>query len=82
MAGPTPAELVRRSALYLERHGVQSPTANAEALLMHVLGRDRGYLYAYPEVEISERITSRYLQSVDERATGKPTQYIPGHQEF
>jgi len=62
--------------------GVPSPELAAELLLMHILGRDRGYLYAYPEAEISEEITRRYFQSVAERATGKPTQYITGHQEF
>jgi len=66
----------------LVESGVPSPQLAAELLLMHVLGRDRGYLYAYPEAEISEEVTSRYFQSVEERATGKPTQYITGHQEF
>jgi release factor glutamine methyltransferase len=61
---------------------VPSPQLAAELLLMHVLGCDRSYLYAYPEVELSEEIASRYFRSVAERATGKPTQYITGHQEF
>ncbi|PYU93150.1 MAG: peptide chain release factor N(5)-glutamine methyltransferase [Acidobacteria bacterium] len=75
-------EALKTGLKTLVESGVPSPELAAELLLMHVLGRDRGYLYAYPEVEISEQITSRYLQSVDERATGKPTQYITGHQEF
>jgi len=66
----------------LVESGVPSPQLAAELLLMHVLGRDRGYLYAYPEAEISEEITGRYFQSVAERSTGKPTQYITGRQEF
>ena len=32
----------------LVESGVPSPQLAAELLLMHVLGRDRGYLYAYP----------------------------------
>ena len=66
----------------LVESGVPSPELAAELLLMHILRRDRGYLYAHPEAEISEEITRRYFQSVEERATGKPTQYITGHQEF
>ena len=49
---------------------------------MHVLGHDRGYLHAHPEVEISPDLTDRFFGLIDERVTGKPTQYITGHQEF
>ena len=41
-----PAEVLRRASAYLDRHGVQSPDATAEILLMHVLGTDRAGLYA------------------------------------
>ena len=41
-----PAEVVRRAAGYLERHGVESPEPTAERLLSHVLGTDRAGLYA------------------------------------
>src|SRR5438876_676086 len=75
-------EALKTGLKTLVESGVPSPELAAELLLMHILGRDRGYLYAYPEVEISEEITRRYFQSVEERATGKPTQYITGHQEF
>ncbi len=65
----------------LERH-VPSAQLAAELLLMHVLGCDRGYLHAHPERELSAESTERYMQLIAERATGKPTQYITGHQEF
>ena len=54
----------------------------AELLLMHVLGCDRAYLYTHPEVRLTEPATRRYLELIDERSTGKPTQYLTGHQEF
>ncbi|MGO9271325.1 MAG: peptide chain release factor N(5)-glutamine methyltransferase [Terriglobia bacterium] len=54
----------------------------SELLLMHVLGCDRAYLYTHPEIQLSETATRRYLELIDERSTGKPTQYITGHQEF
>jgi len=54
----------------------------SELLLMHVLGCDRAYLYTHPELQLPEAATRRYLELVDERSTGKPTQYITGHQEF
>lgn len=49
---------------------------------MHVLGRDRSYLYAHPELELSCRELSRYDESLARRASGEPLQYITGHQEF
>jgi len=49
---------------------------------MHVLGCDRGYLYSHPEINIPPETVDRYFRLVAERATGKPTQYITGHQEF
>ncbi|HKS95776.1 MAG TPA: peptide chain release factor N(5)-glutamine methyltransferase [Terriglobia bacterium] len=61
---------------------VPSAQLAAELLLMHVLGRDRSYLYTNPEVELAPDATERYFRLVAERATGKPTQYITGHQEF
>src|SRR5262245_22468902 len=61
---------------------VPSPRLNAELLLMFVLGRERAYLYAHPERELSEEDQARYDEVIRERARGCPTQYITGHQEF
>jgi release factor glutamine methyltransferase len=61
---------------------VPSPRLNAELLLMFVLGRDRAYLYAYPERELNEEEQTAYEEVIRERARGCPTQYITGHQEF
>ncbi len=49
---------------------------------MHALGRDRTYLHAHPEEEVQPAIVERYSQLIAERMTGRPTQYITGHQEF
>jgi release factor glutamine methyltransferase len=61
---------------------VPSPRLNAELLMMFVLGRDRAYLYAHPERELTPDEQSRYDEVTAERARGCPTQYITGHQEF
>jgi len=55
---------------------------NAEVLLMFILGIDRAYLYAHPERELTPEEQARYEEALQERATGKPAQYITGHQEF
>jgi release factor glutamine methyltransferase len=73
---------IRQAAERLER-GVRGDTRlDAESLLMHVLGRDRAYLYAYPELELSCREVSDYSALIERRASGEPLQYITGHQEF
>src|SRR5690242_10732855 len=61
---------------------VGSPRLNAETLMMFTLGCDRAYLYAHPERELTNDEAERYEQVVSERAYGKPSQYITGHQEF
>ncbi|MGH9567247.1 MAG: peptide chain release factor N(5)-glutamine methyltransferase, partial [Candidatus Angelobacter sp.] len=67
--------------LFVE-HEVPSPRLNAELLLMFVLGRDRAYLFAHPERELTAPEQEEYDDVVRERARGCPTQYITGHQEF
>jgi len=66
----------------LDDNNVPSPQLAAEILLMHVLSCDRSRLYASPEVEVPDELAGRYFELIDERSTGKPTQYITGHQEF
>ena len=73
---------LRTAVADLEAAEIPSATLAAELLLMHVLGRDRAYLYTNPEMELAPEIAELYFTLVAERATGKPTQYITGHQEF
>ncbi len=66
----------------LDAADVGSPRMNAEVLLMFVLGSDRAYLYAHPERELTLEEATRYEEVLAQRATGMPSQYITGHQEF
>ncbi len=66
----------------LDAADVGSPRMNAEVLLMFVLGADRSYLYAHPERELTSEEATRYEEALAQRATGMPSQYITGHQEF
>jgi release factor glutamine methyltransferase len=67
--------------LFIE-NDVPSPRLNAELLLLFVLNRERSYLYAHPERELTPDEQSRFDDVIRERARGCPTQYITGHQEF
>ena len=66
----------------LEVADVGSPRMNAETLLMFVLGVDRAYLYAHPEFDLTSEEVTRYDEVLGQRASGMPSQYITGHQEF
>jgi len=73
---------LRRAVRTLEQNDVGSSRMNAETLLMFVLGCDRAYLYAHAERKLTGDEENRYNATITERSTGKPTQYITGHQEF
>jgi release factor glutamine methyltransferase len=66
----------------LQDEAVSTPRLTAEVLLTHALHRERSYLYAHPEEELSEVAWIHYGRYLHERLKGKPTQYITGHQEF
>jgi release factor glutamine methyltransferase len=66
----------------LESKHVPSASLAAELLLMHTLGRDRAWLYAYPEHELDATTQERYFCLIARRASGVPTQHLTGHQEF
>jgi release factor glutamine methyltransferase len=66
----------------LLRHQIPSAQLAAELLLMHVLHCDRAFLHTHADTDLPEAEAECYLLLIDERASGKPTQYITGHQEF
>jgi release factor glutamine methyltransferase len=66
----------------LEEEAISAPRLTAEVLLTHALQRERSYLYAHPEEELSEIAWIHYGRYLHERLKGKPTQYITGRQEF
>lgn len=56
--------------------------ADSELLLAHVLEKHRAYLYAYPEVLLTEEQRTRFDDYVKRRAKGEPLVYILGSAEF
>jgi release factor glutamine methyltransferase len=66
----------------LLRHKVPSAQLAAELLMMHVLQCDRAYLHTHADAELPPATVDQYAGLIAERSTGKPTQYITGHQEF
>ena len=61
---------------------VASYTLAAELLLLHVLQRDRAWVYAHPEESTDSQQLEAYRSLITRRADGEPTQYLTGKQEF
>ncbi|MFZ0924684.1 MAG: hypothetical protein WA020_16575, partial [Candidatus Acidiferrales bacterium] len=81
------AEMTVRSALRdamgrLQDIRVPSYALAAELLLMHALGCDRVWIYSHPEASLDGKASRKFFELVAQRASGVPTQYLTGKQEF
>lgn len=59
-----------------------SPSVDAQWLLMHVLGCERSYLYTWPDKPLLEPQVHRFLTCVERRAQGEPVAFITGSRAF
>ena len=59
-----------------------SAQLDAEVLLGFCLQKDRSYLFAHPEQELSKTIDSTYFDLISRRAAGQPVAHIVGQREF
>jgi release factor glutamine methyltransferase len=75
-----PAQVVRRAAEYLDRHGEESPVPTAERLLSHVLGTDRTGIYAREGLTSQE--AKLFGRALCRRCAGEPLQHVTGEQGF
>ena len=73
---------LKRGIAELRDANVPSYTLAAELFLLHVLGRDRAWLYSHPEEIISSLDAHRFVSLIARRAEGEPTQHLTGKQEF
>ncbi len=78
----TVLEVIRRSAEYLERMGVELPRLQAEWLLAHVLHRPRLHLYLEFERPVAEADLARMRELVRRRGAREPLQYLVGSTNF
>ncbi|HEY0333838.1 MAG TPA: peptide chain release factor N(5)-glutamine methyltransferase [Stenotrophomonas sp.] len=68
-------ELLRETAAGLER-------ADAEALLLHALGRDRAWLFAHGRDPAPAEVVEVFKALVERRAAGEPVAYLTGRRGF
>ena len=55
---------------------------DAETLLQHVLGKEKAWLIAHGEEQLSGDKVARYADLLERRFRGEPIQYITGEAEF
>src|ERR1700687_1539379 len=73
---------LKQGLAHLRGAHVPSHTLATELLLLHVLGRDRTWIYAHPEEQVSTADAERFFALIERRASGEPTQHLTGKQEF
>jgi release factor glutamine methyltransferase len=56
--------------------------ADAELLLLHLLGKDKAWLMTHLEEELAANTAARYIELLERRSHGEPIQYITGECEF
>ncbi len=82
---PTPAPhsiaaTLQAAARTLAR--LPNPQMEAEALLGHLLKRERAYFRTWPERELNETQRMQFAELVARRRQGEPLAYITGQREF
>lgn len=75
----TIAELLQRAQAAI---GSDSPRLDAELLLGFCLGRNRSFLYAWPEKIVEAEIAQRFETLVQRRTRGEPIAHLIGTREF
>ena len=62
--------------------GHQSPQLDAQTMLAHVLGVDRGYLFAHHDYKLTEHEAARFTDLIVRRTQYEPVAYLIGRKEF
>jgi release factor glutamine methyltransferase len=76
-----PAQVARRGAEYLERHGIDAPEATAVALMASVLNVAPSDVYRWRDALTADQARA-FGRSLCRRCAGTPTQHLTGEQGF
>lgn len=81
-----PGTLVGRAlvaaAQRLEEAGIDTASLDAQIILAHIFGKDRGWLFAHYDQALTHEQTECFTEQVARRAAAEPVAYLVGHREF
>jgi release factor glutamine methyltransferase len=75
-------EALEEAISRLTAAGAANPKRDSEQLLLHILRRDRSFLLAHSEHQLTKEQFACFRQLVARRANSEPIQYILGEREF
>lgn len=76
------SETLREATKILQMSGIAEPRREAASLLTFVLQKDKTFLIAHPEYELTGKEEENFRDFLNRRANHEPFQYIVGKQEF
>jgi release factor glutamine methyltransferase len=76
------SEILKEATGVLQTSGIVEPRREANSLLAFVLQKDKTFLIAYPEYQLTETEESNFQKVIARRGNREPFQYITGRQEF
>ncbi|MBQ4613960.1 MAG: peptide chain release factor N(5)-glutamine methyltransferase [Akkermansia sp.] len=75
-------EVLQSGTKWLEARGVDAPRYSMQSLMVHVLGRDKTWLYLHYEDALTEPQLEQLRHLLRERGKGVPLQHLLGETEF
>lgn len=75
-------ETLQKATETLKQNGIAEPRREANSLLSFALGKDKTFLIAHSDYELSGEEEKRFEKFLRRRANREPFQYITGRQEF
>lgn len=75
-------EVIELGKQVLIRNNIDDASLVARELLAHVLGQNKQYLVIHSDDELEEEYRSKFVNCINQIASGKPLQYITHKQEF
>jgi release factor glutamine methyltransferase len=76
------AENIQIATRVLHEHGIAEARREANSLVVFALEKDKAFLIAHPEYQLSNEEETRLREVLRRRAAREPLQYITGRQEF
>lgn len=75
-------ECVNKGSIMLKVEQVETPKLKSRLIMQFILNKDRQYLVAYDNEEITDIEEKKFFDSINKLIKGIPLQYITNRQEF